>query len=215
MKLFFTEQVKSWFGFTRRERRSTFILLIIICMVAGLRYIVPRPLSALEAKILETYEQNQDTVGVKADRVRGRVAVTRPAGTKTLQVIELNTCDSAMLEALPGIGPVLSTRIIRFRNLLGGYVSSEQLREVYGLSAETFTLISSSVKADPSLVRKINLNSAGYREIIRLPYFDRNDVSAILKYRDLTGNIKGIEELVDNKIITEETAEKVELYLRY
>jgi hypothetical protein len=35
------ESIRSWFGFTRRERRSTFILLLIILAVIGLRYIVP------------------------------------------------------------------------------------------------------------------------------------------------------------------------------
>ncbi len=48
-------------------------------------------------------------------------------------ILNLNICDSASLEALPGIGPVLSSRIIKYRNLIGGYVSVDQLKEVYGL----------------------------------------------------------------------------------
>src|SRR5450759_845686 len=35
------EPIKNWFGFTRRERRSAFILLLIIILILGLRYTVP------------------------------------------------------------------------------------------------------------------------------------------------------------------------------
>jgi hypothetical protein len=31
----------NWFGYSRRERRSTFILLIIIMIVLGLMYVIP------------------------------------------------------------------------------------------------------------------------------------------------------------------------------
>ena len=43
--------------------------------------------------------------------------------------LELNSCDSLSLVALPGIGPVLSVRIIKYRNLLGGFAAVEQLRK--------------------------------------------------------------------------------------
>lgn len=37
--------------------------------------------------------------------------------------ININTADSVLFEKLPGIGPVLARRIIRYRALLGGYCS--------------------------------------------------------------------------------------------
>ncbi|HPR73621.1 MAG TPA: helix-hairpin-helix domain-containing protein [Bacteroidales bacterium] len=215
MKSPFFEQIKGWFGFTRRERRSTFILLFIICVVAGLRFIVPPPEGTVEAVALEGFVNIQDTALRKEKVIRYSKVPSSPPALKPRPVIELNTCDSSMLEALPGLGPVLSSRIIRYRNLLGGYVSAEQLREVYGLSDETFNLISKRVTADTSLVRKIEVNTAGYRDIIRLPYFTREEVSAILKYRELMGKISGPDELVENKIITKEKAEKVRLYMVY
>ncbi len=93
--------------------------------------------------------------------------------------------------------------------------SIDQLKEVYGLSEETFSLIRNRVKADPSMIRKISINSAEYRQLIRLPYFEKSEVTAILKYRELKGRINGIGDLVDNKLITEEKAEKVKWYLEF
>lgn len=130
-------------------------------------------------------------------------------------LLEINTCDSASLEALPGIGPVLSARIIKFRKLLGGFVSVNQLREVYGLSEEVFNIISSRVYADSTAVRKIIINSAEYKELIRLPYFEKYEVTAILKYRELKGSIKTMDEMIDNKLIAREKTEKIRPYLEF
>jgi len=38
---FNSDPIKNWFGFTRRERRSTFIMLLIIILILGLRYTIP------------------------------------------------------------------------------------------------------------------------------------------------------------------------------
>jgi len=128
--------------------------------------------------------------------------------------LDLNTADSTSLIALPGIGPVLSARIVRYRNLLGGYASVEQLREVYGLPEETFNMISGRVMADSSAIKRININNADYKQLIRLPYFDSYEVTSILKYRELKGKIVDLNELIDNKLVTTEKFVKVRPYLK-
>jgi DNA uptake protein ComE-like DNA-binding protein len=130
-------------------------------------------------------------------------------------LIDINSCDSASLVTLPGIGPVLSARIIKYRHLLGGFVSVNQLTEVYGLPVETFDLIKGKVYTDSSTVLRISINSAGYKELSRLPYFEKYEVTAILKYRELKGNIAGMADLIENKLITEEKAGKVRPYLNF
>jgi len=131
------------------------------------------------------------------------------------RIIDINLCDSASLVALPGIGPVLSARIIKYRNLLGGFVSVSQLREVYGLSPETFDMISEMVSAGPSAVKKIKINSAEYKQLLRMPYLEKSEVAAILKYREEKGGIGGINELVDTDIIAADKAEKLLPYLEF
>lgn len=212
----FNEPLKNWFGYTRRERRSTFILLFITVAVIGVRFILPEQDIEIREIVYdysdspsEKLQENSDK-NSKPERIAGMKGDQKP-----MPVIDLNTCDSAALEKLPGIGPVLSVRIIKFRNLLGGYSSVSQLKEVYGLSEETFNLISSRVCADSSSVRKIRINSAGYREIIRFPYFDRYEVSSILKYRELNGKIGSVEEMIGNKLIAAEKADKVRPYIEF
>lgn len=211
----FKEYFKDWFGYSRRERRSTFILLNIILVVVGLRYFFPaRDISLREIDFdlpesrIDSSQMTQDTRVVKKQVRPGTSVQRRPP-------LDLNSCDSASLEALPGIGPVLSSRIIKYRNLIGGYVSVDQLKEVYGLSEETFNLISSVVLADSASIRKLKINESDYRQLIRHPYLQKSEVNAILKYRELNGRISGIACMTDNNLVSAETAKKIRPYLEF
>ncbi|HEX2921598.1 MAG TPA: helix-hairpin-helix domain-containing protein, partial [Bacteroidales bacterium] len=167
----FLEPIKNWFGYDRRERRVSFLLLILILIVIGIRMSYPHNKTEVidltsdftfdnekvsENKMISRISELSDT-SVKAVRIG---AGRNHFNSKNSEIIELNSCDSAILEGLPGIGPVLSARIIRFRNLLGGFSSVNQLKEVYGLSPETFESIKGRFSADQSKTRKTNINSA-------------------------------------------------------
>ncbi len=215
MKHFSFEKLRNWFGYTRRERRSSFILLMLIVAVAGIRFIIPERNMSVELipldsiAILAPSLQDQKP-GAEVQESR-QVKISQRQKT----IVEINTCDSASLEALPGIGPVLSVRIIKYRNLLGGYSSADQLKEVYGLSEETYDLIKDRVAVDTTYIKKIIINSADYKQLIRLPYFERYEVSAILKYRELKGRLGSMDDLVENKLITADKVAKVRPYLEF
>jgi competence protein ComEA len=219
-----TEPIRNWFGFTRRERRSSFILLIIIVLILGLREAVPQNNMVVEDITDSLIFSNavKDTVTAKVRSEAVTVKKNNPALKKSdykynqnKPLINLNSCDTSQLISLPGIGPVLSVRIIKYRNLLGGYVLVDQLREVYGLSSETFDLIKGRVYADSSEVVRININVAAYKDLSRLPYFENYEVAAILKYRELKGRIEGVSDLTDNKLIPVDKVPKVRPYLTF
>jgi len=277
------EPIKSWFGFSRRERRSTFILLIIICLIIMLRYIVPEKNIAIEyiptgnseienssatmqAKmdISKPFSFDPNTVSYDtllkiglASKTAGTLIKYRNKGGKfrtpsdlkkvygiddsqarklmpyvkvktdslpkqgghtynqRKKLLEINSCDSASLVSLPGIGPVLASRIIKYRHLLGGFASVDQLKDVYGLPIETYDLIKGRLSVDTLAISRININSADYKTLARLPYIEKFEVTSILKYRELKGNISGINELTENKLIGEEKALKVRPYLKF
>jgi DNA uptake protein ComE-like DNA-binding protein len=215
----FREFFRDWFGYSRRERRSTFILLISVVVITGIRYLFPiHEMSVRELPVSQEWLLPDSTeVYLAAYKTSASRPVQEPARRPPVSrgKLDLNTCDSASLEALPGIGPVLAARIIRFRKLIGGYASVAQLREVYGLPEETFGLISGRVTADSLDVTRIRVNSAGYGELIRHPYFKKNEVPAVLKYRELNGRIGGVGELVSNGVISVETARRLGPYLAF
>jgi DNA uptake protein ComE-like DNA-binding protein len=224
-----TEPFSNWFGFTRRERRSTFVLLLIIVVILGIRYAFPN-----SRMILEDFTGTISAAGKSSDSLNNKniisgrslsinlntgrkfnshTSVREPVRQKVR--IDINSCDSVALVRLPAIGPVLSARIIKYRRLLGGYDRIDQLKEVYGLTPETYEIIQDKVFADSTAITRININSAGYKELAHFPYFEKYEITAIMKYRELKGKITGINELINNKLITAEKANKVRPYLKY
>ena len=223
------EPIKNWFGFNRRERRATFVLLFIIVIIIAARYLFPDSLIAIE-DISGTIppDERRALLGLDSSNKKKEISYDLSKGTKfkkplntskslpqkTIKV-DINAADSITLVRLPGIGPVLSARIIKFRHLLGGFARVEQLKEVYGLPAETYDMIKGRVYADSAQIIRININSATFKEILRLPYFEKYEVTAILKYRELKGRINGIDDLTENKLITMEKAIKLRSYLKF
>jgi competence ComEA-like helix-hairpin-helix protein len=227
-----TEPIRNWFGFSRRERRSAFTLLLIVILIIIIRYTVPERRIAIEditGTFSDTAIQSLPKSAQMNSGFSGKRSLTmlnyrsRDKGVKIRQdnsnpkrsKTDINDSDSATLVKLPGIGPVLSARIIKYRHLLGGFARIEQLREVYGLSEETFDAIKDRITADSTAIIRISINSADYKELSHIHYLERYEVTAILKYRQIKGRFTGISDLTDNKLITTEKALKISPYLNF
>jgi DNA uptake protein ComE-like DNA-binding protein len=131
------------------------------------------------------------------------------------QPVDLNRADSARLIRLPGIGPVLSARIIKYRDLLGGFVSTGQLEEVYGLSRETVEKISASLWIDPEAVRMLDINRATFSDLLRHPYLDYEEVRSLVNYREYKGRIGSAREIRENHLLPDSVLEKMIPYLKF
>jgi DNA uptake protein ComE-like DNA-binding protein len=207
--------LSNWFGYTRRERRSTFILLNLVLFILGLRYIIPAQDIYLREIPGDFREIRLDTIP-DSGKIKIQFKQRKPkTSLRKHSLVDLNRCDSASLVELPGIGPVLAARIIKYRNILGGFIAVSQLKEVYGLPEETCNIIAPMVSADSLSIRKIRINTAEYKDLIRHPYFQKNEVSAILKYKELKGEINDIKVMTENNLISEETARRIKGYLDF
>ncbi len=119
---------------------------------------------------------------------------TKPKKRKYI-IIELNSANEQELQTLPGIGKVLAKRIVKYRNLLGGYTNIKQLKEVYGLSEDTYRKIKNKVRVSPENIRKILVNQATAYELMKHPYLSKKLAYRIVKYRKKYGNYQKPEDL--------------------
>lgn len=212
--------LKSVFGHSRMERRSSMVLLSLLVTVIVIRLFFPVSTVSVDGNpLILAIDTTSSVLGPITDNtsipVRSSYGSNRQNRTFDRQ-IELNSCDSATLESLPGLGPVLSARIVKFRSLLGGFYSVEQLKEVYGLDGETYEKVAGLLYVDTSLVSLIKVKEADYRELIRLPYFSKDEVNALLRYRTISGGTIGsVDELESNGVISLETSRKVVHYLDF
>lgn len=129
------------------------------------------------------------------------------------QPISLNSADTQMLKALPGIGSVLALRIISFRNALGGYFEIQQLKEVYHLPDSIYSKISGRFIIDLSKIKKIDLNSADYKEFSRHPYL-RPYVKQLLILRKRLGKFSDIRQIQQISLINAQNYRKIAPYLK-
>ena len=127
--------------------------------------------------------------------------------------IEINSADSTNLRKLPGIGSVLSARIIKYRNLLGGFYSIKQLNEVYGINDSLIVSLSKYLEVDTLLIKKLDVNSLTLEELDRHPYITKNQARAILSYRRIMGPFTNVNQLVTNYLISENEYFRVLPYL--
>jgi competence protein ComEA len=141
----------------------------------------------------------------------GRDSESTPARVLPM---DLNTCDSLSLLSIYGIGPKLSSRIIRYRNRLGGFVSMHQLHEVYGLDTIVLSELRKRTFIDENFApKKINLNTASEKELLQLPYIKPALARAITTYRFQHGEYDSVDALLKIERIDSPTFEKIKPYL--
>jgi DNA uptake protein ComE-like DNA-binding protein len=128
-------------------------------------------------------------------------------------MVELNSSDSLDLQQIHGIGPSFSRRIIKYRDLLGGFCSKEQLLEVYGMDSARYLSIAGHVEINKEKIRKININKVSIKEMTRHPYIEFYVAKSIINYRSEKGAFTGVDEIREARLIYNELYLKIEPYL--
>lgn len=145
---------------------------------------------------------------------RGPGDYEEPRGKMSAAMLDLNRCTAEELVSLPGIGPVLSARIIRYRSLLGGFVEKRQLTEVYGLDSSVVELIEVRLTITYDSVRPLELDSATFGEIARHPYLGYDAARRITSYRSVSQLPPTLGNMVGSGVITPLQAERIAPYVR-
>ena len=137
---------------------------------------------------------------------------TNSSQQEVSKIIDINTADSILLESLPGIGPALSSRIIRYRVKLGGFYDVSQVGEVWGLADSLFQKIKNRLSLSGEL-KKINLNTADFRQFSSHPYIGYQSAKLIINYRKQHGNFNSLDDVQNIVAMDEKTFNRMRHYL--
>jgi competence protein ComEA len=129
------------------------------------------------------------------------------------KVIDLNSASMEELISIPGIGEGFAKGIIKKRDALGGFISKNQLLEVWKFDQEKLTSIEEYIKVDPTTIRQIELNSVTIEELKLHPYFTWNIANSIVKLRTQMGGFQKIEDIKRSVLINDELFNKIKPYL--
>ncbi len=131
-----------------------------------------------------------------------------------LALIELNSSTKDGLIKLKGIGDSYAERIIKYRSLLGGYYTPEQLLEVYGMDSVRYSGFCNQIIIDTTTIHKIDLNTASFDSLIRHPYLNIYQTKAILKYKEIVGDFSNMDQIYQNNLLTKEEFLQLRPYLK-
>lgn len=114
-----------------------------------------------------------------------------PIKIKENEFVMLNSLDTNQYKKVPGIGSHYARRIADYGRRLGGYVSTEQLREINGFPEESIRFF----KLNSAHIKKINLNQLTLNQLKSHPYLDFYQARAIVDYRRLREPLKSLDDL--------------------
>ncbi|WP_339918642.1 helix-hairpin-helix domain-containing protein [uncultured Flavobacterium sp.] len=138
------------------------------------------------------------------------------AKKEKVALIDINLATQEDLIKIYGIGEVISLRILKLKESLGGFVSMEQMNDVWGLSPEVVENLNSHFKVYAlPLLHKIDINNASLKEISQFSYFRYALAKEIVTYRSMNGDIKNVEDLIKIKGFPVEKANIIALYLDF
>jgi competence protein ComEA len=164
--------------FTRSELRGVLILSSGVILI----------------RIL-VYAASPAIVDSAVDSVAADTAYQTVQARRKPKIIEINSADSLALDDLPGIGPAFARRIIKYREMLGGYAYPEQLKEVYGMDSARLAGFIKQIRIDTTGIRKMDINKASFKELLAHPYLEYEQVKAIARFRDKKGLLTSPGEL--------------------
>lgn len=129
---------------------------------------------------------------------------------------EINTADSLTLIALPGIGPSFTKGIIKFRDMMGGYHSLDQLEDVYVLKdkPDAIARIKELVVLDPDAVHYIPINTCTVEELAAHPYARWKIAKPLIAYRSQHGPFQTIADIQKCVLVTDSVYMKLAPYLK-
>lgn len=163
-------------------------------------------------------EELWDYINIKAVTKRKKPSFKNKSYEKSIHtekfLTDLNLAEADSLIKIRGIGEVLSERIIKYRNSLGGFASTDQLFEVYGLKPEVIENILERYYVEAPLLTRLNLNEDSIKILAKHPYISYSLSKVIIAYKEQHGAYTSIEDLRKIKIMNDSLFNKLTPYLK-
>lgn len=221
-------------NFTRGEWVAALALLAL--MLAGYLFYAlydrPRPVAEMGryTAVFEEFNRQQALLRDSVEAARAQrghdysrpwsVRDTNPKNGRSVKKpmydivrLDLNRCDTGDIVVVPLFGSKRAARLVEYRDKLGGFYSLAQVREVYVLQDMDVSHMEKYFYVNSGDVRKININTATYKEMVSHPYFDAYLTKTILHYREQHGAIHSLEELQQVTHAYPELMEKLRHYV--
>lgn len=141
--------------------------------------------------------------------------ICKPKEFKKNIIVELNSADTTLLMQIKGIGSGYAKGIVRFRNETGGFISVDQLREVFGMRQDNFERIKPFCTVNSTLVKKIKVNIASVDRLNSHPYINFYQAKALFELRRKKGKLHSMNDLNLLSEFSTDDIDKISPYLNF
>ena len=127
---------------------------------------------------------------------------------------DINSATSEDFRAINGIGEKLAKRIIDYRTKLQGFSLNDQVFEVWALDKEIADKVLQYFEVTkPPAIKKININTATFKEVLAIVYLDYELTKKIFNYKNQVAEIQSIEQIKTIEGFPQEKFNRIALYL--
>ncbi len=214
----YKEKYKNYYSFKTSENKIAYTLTVFDPNTTDSVGFVRLGLKPYIAANIQKYRKKGGTFRTPADfaKVYGispekfkelepyiKIAEIKPAKAENATIkridiiVELNSADTNLLMQVKGIGRGYAKGIVRFRQVTGGFVSVDQLSEVYGMRPENLEIIRPYCKVNTTLIKKISVNIASVERLRTHPYLNFYKAKAIYELRRKKGKLRGLNDLAE------------------
>ncbi len=226
MRARFFYWLKVYLGFSSKESRG-FVLLIPVLLLFVISTGVFRKIRKIKAENFHV----QFLATIDSIQASGIVLVSSPfpvfnpqdtivkkSNSKQLENlnrIPFSEADSVTLQIIPGIGQSTASRIVKFRESIGGLHSKNQLTEVYGLKPETIDAIWEYFDFSSAIFKKVKINQIEADELAKHPYVSYAEAKVLIAYRKQHGSFQSSDDFLKIRIFKQEWIDKIAPYLDF
>lgn len=127
-------------------------------------------------------------------------------------VIDLNKADTTQLKMIPGIGSYYASKIVKYRERLGGFISPRQLSDLDGLPAGISRWFEVEAGTHPT---PIHINHADFKTLVHHPYLSYEQTKVIKNHIRQYGPIRSWRDLTLYKEFTDTDFQRLTPYFDF
>ncbi len=197
-------KLKDFFNLSKSEFNSLCVLFLVICFL-------------LSIKILYLKYRKHQVNNIYFDDKFVRQEFNRITNGSKKVTTSKHDINSISLDEIISlnINDKIARRIIKYRDLLGGFINVKQYKEVYGISEQDLKILYQYTHIKNNFIpKKILISKDNFKQLLRHPYIDLNSLKNIMKYIE-TNKIFTIKDLIDQKLLPQKAEKYVSTKQNY
>ena len=145
---------------------------------------------------ISPYFKFPDWVTKQQNKIVKKSHLKKEDSKVSISTNDINSATAKDFQTINGVNEYLAERIIKYRNKLNGFSFQNQLNEVWRLEETTAQNILTVFKiVEKPIIKKINVNTATFKQVLSNPYIDFELCKKIFELRDEVAELQSLNEL--------------------